>query len=123
MTGRVLDLLSKSPCLEKIKRIVACVFPVPLGLAQPKITGKTTVMEGETLKLSCDAESAPPAVVALSEVGSHVPLVTGMQSAILIIPNATTDHSGRYSCTSVHLTKSLASTADVTVMNKCKYLF
>ena len=122
MTGRVLDPWSKPPCLEKIKHIVAFVFAVSLGLAQPKITGKTTVEEGDTLNLTCEAQSSPPSTVAWTEVGSRVSLVTGTQRANLVIPNATTDHSGRYSCTAQHLAKTVTSTADVTVLNKCKYL-
>ena len=99
------------------------MFAVPLGLEPPMITGKTTLMEGETLNLTCDAKTAPPSVVTWTQAGSDIPLVNGTQTAILMIPSVTIHHSGRYSCTSVHLTKSPASIADVTVMNKCKYLF
>ena len=103
------------------------MFALPLGLTRPQIIGKTTVIEGQILKLACVTESAPPALVFWTEVGSHAKLVTGMQRATLIIQNVTRHHSGQYSCTAVHPKKSLTSVADVSVMmintcNLCKFV-
>ena len=94
------------------------MFAVSLGLKHPRISGETSLAEGATLNLTCDAESAPPATVEWKKEGLDSPLVTDNQTAILLIHNVTIEHSGRYSCTAKNLKKTLTALANVTVIRK-----
>ena len=85
---------------------------------QPRITGDSTVDDGGILKLTCDAESQPPAKVTWTVVGSDTVLVTGLQTASLFIPEVTPEHSGNYSCTATHLNETKTAFITVTVTSK-----
>ena len=73
---------------------------------------------GGSLSLSCDAESWPPAKVTWTLVGSDTPLVTGVQTASLLIPEVTLEHSGNYSCTATHLDDTKTAFTAVLVTSK-----
>uniref|UniRef100_A0A3Q2Y8V3 B-cell receptor CD22 n=1 Tax=Hippocampus comes TaxID=109280 RepID=A0A3Q2Y8V3_HIPCM len=88
----------------------------------PSISGRTTVKEGDTLNLSCNADSFPPSRVFWNLPYSNgTDLQSGSQmsptgaSASLDIPNVTAAHSGRYQCVATNYTVHV----DVTVT--CKY--
>ncbi|XP_067366107.1 uncharacterized protein [Channa argus] len=94
-----------------------------------KITGKTSVKEGETLNLTCSVESFPPSFVMWTKLSeqklqnrteanlqkdTEPQKQTGM--AALSISNVTADHSGQYICTAKHLNNTLKKqVTDVTV--------
>ncbi|KAK2909909.1 hypothetical protein Q8A73_007624 [Channa argus] len=93
-----------------------------------KITGKTSVKEGETLNLTCSVESFPPSFVMwtkLSEQNMQNRTEANLQKdtepqkqtgmAALSISNVTADHSGQYICTAKHLNHTLKKQANVTV--------
>ena len=44
--------------------------------------------------------------------------MNGIERANLVIPKVTGKHSGRYKCTAQHLTKTLTTVTDITVMSK-----
>ncbi|XP_019719452.1 sialic acid-binding Ig-like lectin 14 isoform X2 [Hippocampus comes] len=84
----------------------------------PSISGRTTVKEGDTLNLSCNADSFPPSRVFWNLPYSNgTDLQSGSQmsptgaSASLDIPNVTAAHSGRYQCVATNYTVHV----DVTV--------
>ncbi|XP_059195062.1 uncharacterized protein LOC131976158 [Centropristis striata] len=89
----------------------------------PKITGKTTVKEGDALNLTCNAESFPPSLVTWTKIppsknlnsGADTDLPSNNGSSSLIIYNVTAEHSGLYVCTAKHLDTTLTTSASVTV--------
>ncbi|XP_075962732.1 Schwann cell myelin protein-like [Anarhichas minor] len=90
---------------------------------KPLITGDTTVEEGDALNLTCRVESFPPSHITWTVLGSNTKLDNGLDtdlqnhtgSATLVIPNVTTEDSGRYICTAQHLDRTVTTYADVTV--------
>ncbi|XP_051921613.1 sialic acid-binding Ig-like lectin 5 isoform X1 [Hippocampus zosterae] len=77
----------------------------------PSISGRTTVKEGDTLTLLCNADSFPPSRVFWNlpySNGTNVQSGSQMSptgaSAFLVIPNVTAAHSGRYQCVATHYT-------------------
>ena len=85
----------------------------------PRISGISMVLVGVRLNLTCDAESQPPATVTWTLVGSDTALVTGVQTASLLVPEVTPEHSGNYSCTATHLNHT--KTTFITVFVTSKY--
>ena len=93
---------------------------------KPEITGDVIVEEGDTLNLTCNAESFPPSLITWSKLGLNTSLHsridvdlqndTGLST--LIIHNVTTEHSGRYICTVNHVDNTLTVHADVNVTRK-----
>ncbi|XP_077453962.1 sialic acid-binding Ig-like lectin 5 [Stigmatopora argus] len=77
----------------------------------PTISGPTTVKSGAAMVLRCQVDSFPPVAVAWKLPN---PNPTNLQcqhrtdatitSAVLVIPNATTAHSGRYECVAANYT-------------------
>ncbi|XP_065327791.1 sialic acid-binding Ig-like lectin 14 [Pelmatolapia mariae] len=87
-----------------------------------KITGVTSVREGNVLNLTCSVESFPPAHIVWKKVPSNTNLQTrntdlhnDTGSATLITPNLTAENSGQYICMAKHLDKTLTSYVNVTV--------
>ena len=86
------------------------------------ITGTTTLMVGETLNLTCEAQTDPQgaaSVLTWRQAGSDITLGNGTLRAFLVIPNVTSQESGRYECRDKQ--HALSSLADVTVITKRKY--
>ncbi|XP_040899425.1 hemicentin-1-like isoform X1 [Toxotes jaculatrix] len=96
-----------------------------------KITGNTSVKEGETLNLTCSVESFPPSFIkwmkfseqniqngtetnVWNDTETYLQEESGM--ATLSISNATAEDSGQYICTAKHLNNTLEESVDVTVM-------
>ncbi|XP_030248821.1 sialic acid-binding Ig-like lectin 5 [Sparus aurata] len=90
---------------------------------KPEITGRTTLNQGDTLKLTCSAESFPPASVIWTQVPSNKDLhsrnETYLQNnngtATLVFSNVTTEHARQYTCKAKHLSTTLTVNANVTV--------
>ncbi|XP_025760162.1 sialic acid-binding Ig-like lectin 5, partial [Oreochromis niloticus] len=87
-----------------------------------KITGLTSVREGNVLNLTCSVESFPPAHIVWRKVPSNTNLQTGNTdlhndtgSATLVSLNVTAENSGQYICMAKHLDKTLTSYVNVTV--------
>ncbi|XP_063340964.1 sialic acid-binding Ig-like lectin 14 [Pelmatolapia mariae] len=80
-----------------------------------RIIGNTTVKEGDVLNLTCSVESFPPSVIVWSKCGSNTKLHNDTGSAILVVRNVTSEHSGQYICTVKHLDTAVTSYVDVTV--------
>ncbi|XP_075962803.1 sialic acid-binding Ig-like lectin 16 [Anarhichas minor] len=97
---------------------------------KPLVTGDTTVEEGDALNLTCRVESFPPSHITWTVLGSNTKLDNGLDtdlqnhtgSATLVIPNVTTEDSGRYICTAQHLDRTVTTYADVTVTRFSKIL-
>ncbi|XP_077577590.1 sialic acid-binding Ig-like lectin 5 [Stigmatopora nigra] len=82
----------------------------------PSITGPTTVKRGTAMTLRCHVDSFPPVAVAWRFPNpnatnhnatnlQHEPRTDAtVTSADLVIPNATTTHSGRYECAAANYT-------------------
>ncbi|CAK6964276.1 sialic acid-binding Ig-like lectin 5 [Scomber scombrus] len=77
-----------------------------------RITGKTTVREGDALNLTC---SFPSSLITWTKLGSNKTLKSNMGTATLVILDVTTDHSGQYICTAKHPNNTLTERVDVTV--------
>ncbi|XP_031694803.1 sialic acid-binding Ig-like lectin 5 [Anarrhichthys ocellatus] len=95
-----------------------------------RITGNTSVKEGETLHLTCSVESFPPSLITWTK-----PSETNMQNATetnwqnntetfmqrergigtFSISNVTTEDSGRYICRAEYLNQTLVENVDVKV--------
>lgn len=92
-------------------------------MRNPVITGKTTVVEGDALNLTCRVESFPPSRITWTKLGSDTNLnnepKTDLQnnngSATLLIPYVTAEHSGQYICRAQHLDTTMTVFAGVTV--------
>ncbi|XP_073341685.1 sialic acid-binding Ig-like lectin 5 [Pagrus major] len=90
---------------------------------KPEITGRTTVKQGDTLNLTCSAESFPLASVIWTQVPSNKNLPSETETdqqnntgtATLVFPNVTTEHTGQYTCTAKHLNTTLTVYANVNV--------
>ncbi|CAK6964273.1 uncharacterized protein LOC113169033 [Scomber scombrus] len=99
-------------------------------MRKPEITGDVIVKEGDTLNLTCNAESFPPSLITWSKLGLNtslhsridVDLQNNTGLSTLIIPNVTTEHSGCYICTVKHVDNTLTLHADVTVARFVKIL-
>uniref|UniRef100_A0A668A655 B-cell receptor CD22 n=1 Tax=Myripristis murdjan TaxID=586833 RepID=A0A668A655_9TELE len=76
--------------------------------------------EGEALTLTCSADSHPPSLITWMKLHSEEYLQNGTETATLVIPNVTAEHSGQYICTARHLNTTLTASASVTVM--CEYM-
>ncbi|KAG8009882.1 Sialic acid-binding Ig-like lectin 5 [Nibea albiflora] len=105
-----------------------------------KITGNTSMKEGETLNLTCSVESFPPSLVAWTKFSDkHMQngtknklqndTFTDLQNDTEIYPpeektgmvtysitNVTAEDSGRYICTAKYLNNTLMEKVDVTVI-------
>ncbi|XP_029928050.1 sialic acid-binding Ig-like lectin 10 [Myripristis murdjan] len=86
----------------------------------PTITGNTSVKEGEALTLTCSADSHPPSLITWMKLHSEEYLQNGTETATLVIPNVTAEHSGQYVCTAQHLNRAPTASANVTVMFRPK---
>ncbi|XP_053182858.1 sialic acid-binding Ig-like lectin 5 [Scomber japonicus] len=95
-----------------------------------KVTGNTSLKEGETLNLTCSIESFPPSSIMWTKLSNKtvqnsridVDLQNDTGLSTLIIHNVTTEHSGRYICTVNHVDNTLTLHADVTVTRFAKIL-
>uniref|UniRef100_A0A668ALG9 Ig-like domain-containing protein n=1 Tax=Myripristis murdjan TaxID=586833 RepID=A0A668ALG9_9TELE len=70
--------------------------------------------EGEALTLTCSADSHPPSLITWMKLHSEEYLQNGTETATLVIPNVTAEHSGQYICTARHLNTTLTASASVT---------
>ncbi|XP_028428472.1 sialic acid-binding Ig-like lectin 14 [Perca flavescens] len=84
-----------------------------------KITGDTSVKEGETLNLSCSVESFPPSLITWTKLGFNRTLNNDTGTATLVIPNVTAEYFGQYICTAKHQNNTLMKEVNITVI--CKY--
>ncbi|XP_029359316.1 hemicentin-1-like isoform X1 [Echeneis naucrates] len=88
---------------------------------EPALTGNTTVEKGDTLNLTCRAESFPPALITWTKLRSSTSLANGVElqsnngSATLIIPDVTAEDSAQYICTVQHLNTTKKKQTEVTV--------
>ncbi|XP_019212006.1 sialic acid-binding Ig-like lectin 5 [Oreochromis niloticus] len=85
-----------------------------------KITGVTSVREGNVLNLTCSVESFPPAHIVWRKVPSNTNLQTRNtdlhnDTVTLVTLNVTAENSGQYICMAKHLDKTLTSYVNVTV--------
>ena len=112
-----------------------------IDVKEIKISGHISVMEGETLNLTCTVESFPPSLITwtkLSEKNFQNGTEINLQNKTLSdlrntetylqadrgmsrfsIYNMTVEDSGEYICTAKHLNNTLMKKVDITV--KCKY--
>uniref|UniRef100_A0A665UWQ4 Ig-like domain-containing protein n=1 Tax=Echeneis naucrates TaxID=173247 RepID=A0A665UWQ4_ECHNA len=87
---------------------------------EPALTGNTTVEKGDTLNLTCRAESFPPALITWTKLRSSTSLANGVElqsnngSATLIIPDVTAEDSAQYICTVQHLNTTKKKQTEVT---------
>ncbi|XP_034730816.1 myelin-associated glycoprotein-like isoform X2 [Etheostoma cragini] len=99
-----------------------------------KVSGNTSVKEGETLILTCSVESFPPSLIkwyTSSDRNKQNGTETNLQNKTLtvlqekndtlVISNMTTTNSGPYICIANHLNNTLVKKVDVTVkyVRKC----
>lgn len=110
-----------------------------IDVKKVKVTGNTSVEEGETLNLSCSVESFPPSLIMWTKLSdknvkngretnlqndtltdsTESDLQSNTETANLTIPNVTAEHAGQYICTVKHLNNTLTEEVDITVL--CKY--
>ncbi|XP_019220145.1 sialic acid-binding Ig-like lectin 11 isoform X1 [Oreochromis niloticus] len=81
-----------------------------------KITGVTTVRDGEALNLTCNVHSFPPSLIIWSKLGSNEKLHTDTGSANLVITNVTAGDAGQYVCTAKYMKKRPKDKVNVTVI-------
>ncbi|KAM4580552.1 sialic acid-binding Ig-like lectin 14 isoform 2-T2 [Odontesthes bonariensis] len=84
-------------------------------MKEVKVTGDRSVMEGETLNLTCSVDSFPPSSLMWTKLNSCTTLPSNTGSATFVIPNVTAEHSGLYVCTAKYLNMTVITHADVTV--------
>lgn len=87
-------------------------------MKKPEIRGESTLKAGDTLNLTCAADSFPPSVIEWSKHSINKALSnrTGPEpgTSALIIPNVTVDDSGLYLCAAGNMTQNIT----VTVISK-----
>ncbi|XP_035528153.1 immunoglobulin superfamily member 10-like [Morone saxatilis] len=88
-----------------------------------KITGNTSVKEGETLNLTCSVESFPPSLITWTKLpnkntqnGTKSDLQEQSGMGTFTIHKVTTKDSGQYICTAKYLNNTLKETIDVAVI-------
>ncbi|XP_035862378.1 sialic acid-binding Ig-like lectin 14 [Sander lucioperca] len=81
-----------------------------------KITGDTSVKEGETLNLTCSVESFPPSLITWTKLCMNRTLNNDTGTATLVISNMTTEYSGQYICTAKHQDNPLTKEVNITVI-------
>uniref|UniRef100_A0A3B4UDF4 Ig-like domain-containing protein n=1 Tax=Seriola dumerili TaxID=41447 RepID=A0A3B4UDF4_SERDU len=119
------------------------IFKVHFYVKEIRVTGDTSVKEGETVNLTCSVDSFPPLLIVWTklsdlniqngtETNLHNDTLTDLQNdtetylqqgsgvATLSISNVTEDESGLYICTAKHLNNSWKKNVNVTVI--CKYI-
>lgn len=125
--------------LNVILYVIFCLIDVK----EVKITGNTSVKEGETLNLNCSVESFPPSLVTWTKFSDknmqngtknnlQNDTFTDLQNDTKTYPqeektgvvtysvsNVTAEDSGRYICTAKYLNNTLMENVDVRVI--CKY--
>ncbi len=91
---------------------------------ESKVTGNTTVKEGDTLNLTCSVESFPPSHVWWTssknlQIGTESDQQNNPGTATLVIPNVKAEHTGQYICKSKQLnTTKIMHHTNVTVTCK-----
>ena len=88
----------------------------PAVFRAPMITGVTTVNEGDTLTLDCDASNSrpSPSVAWFDPEGEMV-----SDSRALMIENILRDATGTYSCVASESGATMTSSVTVTVQCEC----
>ncbi|XP_023186977.1 sialic acid-binding Ig-like lectin 10 [Xiphophorus maculatus] len=97
---------------------------------KPQISGRTTVMEGDNLNLTCSVDSVPPSVITWTKsrkqaeqqsynvsknCGSSKICQRQKRSCLFSVTNVTTEDAGLYICTAKHLNNTQRETITVTV--------
>lgn len=109
-----------------------------IDVKEVKITGNTTVMEGETLNLTCSVESFPPSVITWTRIldkntqtnqqnntltDLHNDTLNRVQEesgmGTFSISNMAAEDSGQFICKAKHLNSTLMEIVDVKVICKC----
>ncbi|XP_034730829.1 sialic acid-binding Ig-like lectin 14 [Etheostoma cragini] len=80
-----------------------------------KITGNTSVKEGETLILTCSVESFPPSLITWTKLSLNRTLNNDTGTATLVIPNVTAEYSGQYICTAKHQVNRMMKEVNIRV--------
>ncbi|KAA8591823.1 hypothetical protein FQN60_017197 [Etheostoma spectabile] len=86
-----------------------------MDVKEVKITGNTSVKEGETLNLTCSVESFPPSLITWTKLGSNRILNNDTGTATLVIPDVTAEFSGQYICTAKHKDNRLMKEVNIRV--------
>uniref|UniRef100_A0A087XDW3 B-cell receptor CD22 n=1 Tax=Poecilia formosa TaxID=48698 RepID=A0A087XDW3_POEFO len=68
-------------------------------LRKPRISGRTTVKEGDDLNLTCSVDSVPPSTNISSKLQNSSENLKQEQSGTLFINRVTAEHAGLYTCT------------------------
>ncbi|XP_014908570.1 hemicentin-1-like [Poecilia latipinna] len=105
-------------------------------LRKPRISGRTTVKEGDDLNLTCSVDSVPPSVIKWTKSGTETNWQPSNSSSAFNITentmkakdgngslsdtNVAAEDSRVYICTSKNLTKNLTEQIKVTVTNDFK---
>uniref|UniRef100_A0A8C9Y6I0 Ig-like domain-containing protein n=1 Tax=Sander lucioperca TaxID=283035 RepID=A0A8C9Y6I0_SANLU len=87
-----------------------------IDVKEVKITGDTSVKEGETLNLTCSVESFPPSLITWTKLCMNRTLNNDTGTATLVISNMTTEYSGQYICTAKHQDNPLTKEVNITVI-------
>ena len=102
-------------------------------MKEVKISGTTSIKEGETLNLTCSVESFPPARITWTKLsdenmlnGTETDLQNDTETYVweesgmgsFFIPNVTAADSGQYICTANYLNNTRMEKVDVTVICK-----
>ncbi|XP_043972295.1 hemicentin-1-like isoform X3 [Gambusia affinis] len=97
---------------------------------KPQISGKTTVMEGEDLNLTCSVDSVPPSIIKWTKPGTETKwqdnVLNKAESRKVYLQeksghvsfsfvNLTTEEAGRYVCTATYQSESMTEEVDVKV--------
>ena len=94
----------------------SCVLSA--GFRPPVVSGETTVNEGDTLNLSCDASNSRPLppVKWLSPDGNLI-----SNNSQLTIAHITRTLAGNYTCIATHIISgaTMSSSAYITILCEC----
>ncbi|XP_023186960.1 vascular cell adhesion protein 1-like isoform X2 [Xiphophorus maculatus] len=97
---------------------------------KPQISGRTTVMEGDNLNLTCSVDSVPPSVIKWTKSGIETKWQDNILSKVesrqvylleksgrvsFSFMNVTTEEAGRYICTATYQNESMTEEVHVKV--------